>query len=175
MKLARLKYLENFSDTVVYNSFASPIGELVIFCSDTHLLSIYWEHEAKNSDFMAASERFNKAVNNTILLQCYKQLDEYFLGRRREFTIPIKAYGSDFQQHAWQELQRIPYGKTISYGEQAHRMGDKNKARAVGGANGLNPISIIVPCHRVVGSNGKLTGFGGGMDRKKFLLDLESD
>ncbi len=102
-----------------------------------------------------------------------RQLGEYFRGERREFDLELAPEGTPFQLAAWRELRRIPYGRTISYGEQARRMGRPKAARAVGAANGRNPISIIVPCHRVVGADGSLTGFGGGLDVKKKLLALE--
>ena len=101
------------------------------------------------------------------------QLDGYFAGTRHEFDVPLDPEGTEFQQSVWQVLRTIPYGETMSYGEQAIVLGDPNKARAVGTANGRNPISIVVPCHRVIGANGSLTGFAGGMKAKKFLLDLE--
>jgi methylated-DNA-[protein]-cysteine S-methyltransferase len=109
-----------------------------------------------------------------ILDQAVAQLREYFAGARHEFDLPLDPVGTEFQQQAWQVLRSIPYGETISYGEQARRLGDVNKSRAAGAANGRNPISIIVPCHRVVGSTGKLTGFAGGLDTKAWLLHHES-
>jgi methylated-DNA-[protein]-cysteine S-methyltransferase len=102
-----------------------------------------------------------------------KQLAEYFAGERREFDVPLKLAGTPFQQSVWQELVRIPFGETISYGELARRVGKPEASRAVGNANGRNPISILVPCHRVIGSDGKLTGYAGGVDRKKWLLAWE--
>ena len=108
-----------------------------------------------------------------ILAAASDQLAEYFDGDRTEFDVPLDPVGTEFQQAAWTALRTIPYGETISYGEQAARVGDRRKARAVGAANGRNPISIIVPCHRVVGSNGSLTGFAGGLDNKAWLLDHE--
>ena len=98
------------------------------------------------------------------------QLGEYFEGHRQDFDLPLDPTGTEFQLSAWTALRSIPFGTTVSYGEQAEQMGDKRKARAVGAANGRNPISIIVPCHRVVGSNGSLTGFAGGIDTKDWLL-----
>ena len=102
-----------------------------------------------------------------------KQLGEYFRGTRKRFDLKLAPEGTPFQLAAWRQLRRIPYGRTISYGEQARRMGNPKAARAVGAANGENPISIIVPCHRVIGADGRLTGFGGGLGKKKRLLDLE--
>ena len=103
------------------------------------------------------------------------QLREYFAGDRREFDVPLDPVGTAFQQSAWRVLRTIPYAATMSYGEQARALGDPNKARAVGAANGRNPISIIVPCHRVVGSTGALTGFAGGLDAKQWLLQFERE
>jgi methylated-DNA-[protein]-cysteine S-methyltransferase len=102
------------------------------------------------------------------------QLDEYFSGQRTAFDLPLRPRGGAFEQLVWAELMRIPYGETISYGELARRVGRPGSARAVGAANGSNPISIIVPCHRVIGSNGKLTGYGGGLPRKAWLIDHEA-
>ena len=104
-----------------------------------------------------------------------RELDEYFAGDRQHFDVPLDPTGTDFQQQAWLALRAIPFGDTVSYGEQAEHMGDKNKARAVGAANGRNPISIIVPCHRVVGANGSLTGFAGGIETKQWLLAHEQN
>ena len=105
-----------------------------------------------------------------MLDEAVRQLDEYFAGERLEFDLPLEPNGTPFQRQAWTALRTIPYGETISYGEQARRLGDRNKSRAVGAANGKNPIPIVVPCHRVIGANGHLTGFGGGLDVKAWLL-----
>jgi methylated-DNA-[protein]-cysteine S-methyltransferase len=102
------------------------------------------------------------------------QLDEYFAGTRTDFDLPLSLHGTDFQRLVWTELTRIPYGETTSYGELARRIGRPRAMRAVGLANGRNPVSIIVPCHRVIGADGSLTGYGGGLDRKRLLLGLES-
>lgn len=104
-----------------------------------------------------------------------EQLRAYFAGELREFTVPLRMIGTDFQRRVWTHLQRIPFGETWSYGELATRMGRPTASRAVGAANGRNPIAIIVPCHRVIGANGQLTGFGGGLDRKDWLLRHEAD
>jgi len=109
----------------------------------------------------------------TVLAEAVRQLREYFDGRRRQFDLPLAPEGTPFQQQVWRELQGIPYGETISYGELARRIGNRNASRAVGLANGANPISIIIPCHRVIGSSGKLTGYGGGLKNKEWLLALE--
>ena len=102
-----------------------------------------------------------------------RQLEEYFTGRRRVFDLPIRLEGTEFQRRAWRMLMEIPYGQTRSYGEQAKRIGNPNASRAVGLANGRNPIPIVVPCHRVIGADGSLTGFGGGIERKRWLLAHE--
>lgn len=103
----------------------------------------------------------------------FRQLKEYFNRERREFELSLEIIGTDFQKKVWDELTKIPYGETISYGELAVRLGDKNKMRAVAAANGANPIPVIIPCHRVIGADGSLTGYGGGLDVKEKLLELE--
>ena len=109
------------------------------------------------------------------MAQAAAELGEYFAGDRQTFDVPLAPRGTEFQLAAWLALRTIPYGETVSYGEQARRLGDARKARAVGAANGRNPLPIIVPCHRVVGANGHLTGFGGGIECKAWLLDHERD
>lgn len=112
--------------------------------------------------------------DDPVLGDARRQLDEYFALTRRTFTIPVAPAGTPFQRKVWSALQAIPYGATTSYGTIAQRIGSRAAVRAVGAANGANPIPIIIPCHRVIGANGSLTGFGGGLERKRFLLDLES-
>ncbi len=153
----------------------SPIGTLTLFASEKHLHHILWEHETKIDSFKKIIDSLEKSPNNPVIIKTIKQLTEYFLKKRKTFELPLFFNGTQFQIQAWKALTRIPYGQTISYGEQAIQLGDKNKARAVGRANGLNPISIIVPCHRVIGRNGTLTGFGGGLDTKLYLLNLEKE
>jgi len=161
---------------------SSPIGMLTIVATDVAVVAIRWDTEsderqpdahnpvdAKLGDRFVDVERGQHAV----LDQAADQLDEYFAGSRVEFDLPLDPDGTAFQQDAWKALRTIPFGETISYGEQARRLGDKNKSRAVGAANGKNPIPIVVPCHRVVGSNGHLTGFAGGIEIKAWLLDHE--
>ena len=113
------------------------------------------------------------ASPNAILVKTCAQLTEYFAGTRTTFDLPLEFSGTDFQLQVWQMLRAIPYGTTTSYGELARRLGDPTASRAVGAANGQNPIPVIVPCHRVIGANGDLTGFGGGLDRKRWLLEHE--
>ena len=129
----------------------------------------------KSVGFVEDTEQADAAIDEpyTLLQECKDQINEYFKGSRNSFSIPLDPEGTDFQKKVWQALQDIPFGKTISYGDLANIMGDKNLMRAVGGANGRNPIAIIFPCHRVIGTSGTLTGYAGGLWRKKWLLDLE--
>lgn len=150
-----------------HTTYPSPVGELTLVASDAGLQAIWWPDDVRA---LATGERDDE---HPVLAQTVRELDEYFAGKRREFTVPLDPAGTPFQQSAWKVLQEIPYGQTITYGEQARRLGDPAKARAVGAANGRNPISIIVPCHRVVGVSGALTGFAGGMDAKHWLLEFE--
>ena len=120
-----------------------------------------------NADYVEGS--------SDVIEKAQQQLNEYFLNLRREFDIPLLFVGTDFQKKVWNELLKIPYGNTISYGELAQRIGKPNSVRAVANANAVNAISIIAPCHRVIGRDGSLTGYGGGLERKKFLLELEKN
>lgn len=113
------------------------------------------------------------APSSPLQAECVRQLTAYFAGQLTVFDLPLRAEGTPFRMRVWEELRRIPYGESISYGELARRIGNPNASRAVGGASHHNPISIIIPCHRVVGANGDLTGYGGGMDMKEALLQLE--
>ncbi len=146
----------------------SPIGDLFLIATDTGLAGLFMTdpaHPPSDRDRTLAPEKFHEVV---------RQLEEYFSGKRREFDVPLDLRGTPFQLRVWEELRRISYGSTISYGELARRIGSPASVRAVGAANGRNPVSIIVPCHRVIGSNGSLTGYGGGLERKKVLLELEA-
>jgi methylated-DNA-[protein]-cysteine S-methyltransferase len=150
----------------------SPVGPLTIVASGSGVRAVLWpEDDPKRvpmPDLQVQRE-------HPVLMQAVKELGEYFAGTRQQFDVPLDPQGTEFQQSAWMVLRTIPFAETVSYGEQAEQMGDKRKARAVGAANGRNPISIIVPCHRVVGSNGSLTGFAGGLDKKAWLLQHESE
>lgn len=127
-----------------------------------------------NLDFVERVNNKNFNIKETDLIkEAKKQLDEYFKKERREFELPIKAVGTEFQQNVWKALLTIPYGKTVCYGDIAEQIGNPKASRAVGLANNRNPISIIVPCHRVIGKNGKLVGYGGGVHVKDMLLKLE--
>ena len=150
----------------------SPVGELRIIAGERGLRAILWG--AEDAARIASIDEADLVEERTPLLdRAVSQLQEYFAGTRREFDLPLDPLGTPFQQSAWLVLRTIPYGKTISYGQQALQLGDPNKARAVGAANGKNPLSIVVPCHRVIGSGGQLTGFAAGLDVKSWLLDHE--
>lgn len=147
----------------------SPIGPLTLVGEDDALSGLYMHHGRHVPDAAAFGERDDAAHP-----EARRQLGEYFAGERRRFTVPLRARGSHFQRRVWAALAEIPYGQTCSYGELTARLGLAPQAvRAVAGANGRNPISIIVPCHRVLGADGRLTGYAGGVARKQFLLDLE--
>lgn len=149
----------------------SPVGKLRMVASDTGLRYIGFD----NSDdkYAALDADIQPSPTHKILVKAETQLGEYFNGSRQSFDVPLELRGTVFQQNAWRALIKIPYGQTRAYGEQAASMGDAKKARAVGMANNRNPICIIIPCHRVIGANGALVGFGGGLKRKEWLLSLE--
>jgi methylated-DNA-[protein]-cysteine S-methyltransferase len=146
----------------------SPIGTLHLFAVEHALTALYMN--THRDDLPRAEPGMNDILEQTVT-----ELRSYFSGIHREFSIPLQPHGTTFQQSVWAELQKIPFGKTISYGELAKRLGDPLLTRAVGTANGSNPISIIIPCHRVIGANGHLTGYGGGIERKRWLLDHEAE
>jgi methylated-DNA-[protein]-cysteine S-methyltransferase len=145
----------------------SPIGALTLVKNDGVLCGLYMENPL-DSGAGTAGPRMNSGFEDVV-----EQLEQYFSRKRTVFTIPLAPVGTTFQQRVWAELMTIPYGETRSYGQVADAIGNRSAVRAVGAANGLNPISIIVPCHRVIGTNGTLVGYGGGLERKRFLLDLE--
>jgi methylated-DNA-[protein]-cysteine S-methyltransferase len=153
-------------------TMSSPVGELRLIAGDRGLRAILWG--AEDVARIASIDAADLVEGSTPLLdQAVTQLKEYFAGTRREFDLPLDPLGTPFQQSAWMVLRTIPYGQTMSYGQQALQLGDPHKARAVGAANGKNPLSIVVPCHRVIGSAGQLTGFAAGLDVKSWLLDHE--
>ena len=163
--------------TMYRTTMPSPVGELTLVADDTALRLISFPSEAPTTGDLTpdgVGDVIDVAVGeHPVLALASSQLQEYFDGSRTEFDVPLAPDGTPFQQQAWSVLRSIPFGATMSYGEQAAALGDRNRARAVGAANGRNPIPIIVPCHRVVGSNGHLTGFGGGIESKAWLLDHE--
>jgi methylated-DNA-[protein]-cysteine S-methyltransferase len=156
------------TQTTLYTTVESPIGELLLVGDGEALRGLYMQEGRRPMSIPASWERSEEPF-----AEVRRQLDEYFAGERAEFDLELASEGSEFEQRVWGALAEIPYGETISYGELAHRIGHPDGARAVGMANGRNPISIVVPCHRVIGADGSLTGYGGGIDRKRFLLELE--
>jgi methylated-DNA-[protein]-cysteine S-methyltransferase len=153
-----------------YKYFASPVGKLTLVASETGLVAVLWEND--NPRRVPLTDLVEDD-NQHILIEAERQLTEYFAGQRSSFSLPLDMRGTAFQKDVWRALQAIPFGTTLSYGEIANKLGKPTASRAVGAANGRNPISIVVPCHRVIGSTGKLTGFAGGLDAKAHLLSLE--
>ena len=159
--------------TAMWTTLDSPIGELRVIARDDAIVAIEFSPFRGLADGRPIGDRDDDAP---LLKEAVRQLEAYFAKDLREFDLPLAPVGSAFQQRVWEELQRIGWGETASYGEIAHRLGMTNAAsRAVGLANGRNPIPIVVPCHRVIGANGSLTGYAGGLERKQILLDLETD
>ena len=152
-----------------YCEYPSPVGILTLVASDAGLQGVWWPDDAR------LTQTGTLQPDHPVLAQATAELDEYFAGRRTTFDVPLDPSGTDFQRSAWDVLRTIPYAQTMTYAQQAAQLGDPAKARAVGAANGRNPISIIVPCHRVVGASGALTGFAGGLDAKHWLLQFERE
>jgi len=150
----------------IYNS---PLGKLLIGANEAAVIAVLFEKQERT---ILVIEK--NAGGHPLIEKCCSQLSEYFDGTRKEFDLPLQQNGTVFQQQVWNELINIPYGKTISYMELSKRIGNAKAIRAVGTTNGKNNISIIVPCHRVIGSNGDLTGYGGELWRKKWLLEHEA-
>lgn len=149
----------------------SPVGKLKLVASDKGLVAILWENDTPRR------VRLSELVEDKqhpVLCETERQLGEYFEGRRKSFSLKLDMRGTLFQNEVWEALLAIPFGETRSYGQLAKQLGNPKATRAVGAANGRNPISIVVPCHRVIGSSGKLTGFAGGLDTKAYLLELET-
>jgi methylated-DNA-[protein]-cysteine S-methyltransferase len=147
----------------------SPIGRLLLTSDGSALTGLYMEPSRKAQ----STDGWIEDAGVEPLPEVVRQLTEYFAGTRREFDLPLRLQGTTFQQRVWHELTKIPYGATWSYGELAKRISKPSASRAVGLANGRNPISILVPCHRVIGADGSLTGYGGGLERKRWLLAHE--
>ena len=154
-----------------YKEIESAVGKLKLVASANALVAVLWEREDRNRVKLDAATLDSQ---QPILLETERQLTEYFSGGRTEFDLPLQPDGSEFQKKVWQALREIPFGQTRSYLELAKAVGSSNAARAVGAANSKNPLSIIVPCHRVVGADGSLTGFAGGIETKAALLALET-
>jgi methylated-DNA-[protein]-cysteine S-methyltransferase len=157
--------------TLFYKEIESPVGKLKLVASSNALVAVLWERERPNR---VKLDTMTLAPQHPILLETERQLAEYFSGERIQFDLPLQPDGSEFQKKVWQALREIPFGQTRSYLDLAKALGSSKAARAVGAANGKNPLSIIVPCHRVVGADGSLTGFAGGLETKAALLALEN-
>ncbi|MEG0171487.1 MAG: methylated-DNA--[protein]-cysteine S-methyltransferase [Acinetobacter tjernbergiae] len=155
---------------LVYMYMDSPVGALKLVAHDQALVAVMWDNEDHKRVRLA---ELIEDRQHPMLLRVKKQLEEYFAGQRQQFDLPLDFQGTDFQQQVWQALLTIPYGEKRSYKDIAVQIGNEKAVRAVGAANGRNPISIIAPCHRVIGSSGALVGFAGGLDKKQILLSLE--
>ena len=170
--------------SAVHAVIPSPIGKLTLVADGGALTAVYMEeHKRRPALETLGAQVFpgkpnvdadgETAASSAVLARTRDQLDEYFAGERREFDLPLAPVGNPFRQRVWALLRNIPYGQTCTYGDLARELGDRNLAQAVGSANARNPVSVIVPCHRVVGAAGALTGYAGGLARKHFLLGLE--
>jgi len=157
--------------SLAYKLVSSPIGRLKLVASDLGLVAVLWEQD--NPRRVRLSDLVEDPAH-PVLLQAETELREYFTGKRDAFSIPLDLRGTPFQKQVWELLLGIPFGETRTYGQLAKQLGNPNATRAVGAANGRNPIAILVPCHRVIGHSGKLTGFAGGLEAKAHLLNLES-
>lgn len=158
---------------IYYVEHASPVGTLLIAATDAGVCGVYFEEHRhfKGKEGWQEADASPHAARH--LAETARQLDEYFAGKRTAFDVPLDLAGTPFQRAVWQELNAIPFGKSVSYAAHAQRLGNPKALRAVGAAIGRNPVSIIVPCHRVIGSSGAVTGYAGGLERKRFLLALE--
>lgn len=164
-------------DTILIQHYQSPCGELILGSFGDKLCMCDWVDKKRRG---IIDKRMQDGLhagyetgNSEVIAQAITQLDEYFAGERTTFDVPLLFVGTEFQKAVWHELLNIPYGTTVSYGELSRKLGNPKAVRAVAASNGANPISILVPCHRVIGSNCKLTGYGGGLAAKQFLLELE--
>lgn len=155
---------------LAYKMTESPVGKLKLVASNKGLVAVLWEND--NPDRVRLTD-LTEDTRHSVLLETERQLEEYFAGKRKLFSVPLDMRGTPFQKNVWEALLAIPFGETRSYGQLAKQLGNPQATRAVGAANGRNPLSIIVPCHRVIGASGKLTGFAGGLDAKAHLLSLE--
>lgn len=158
------------TEILLYRKIESPIGPLLIARSERGLAVLHFGHELPRNGFC---KLVSWQESETALAPVELQLREYFEGKRREFTVPLDLRGTEFQLRCWRALLEIPYGETISYAELSQRVGSLSGFRAVGAANGANPVALIVPCHRVIATGGGLGGYGGGLPAKEYLLRLE--
>jgi methylated-DNA-[protein]-cysteine S-methyltransferase len=157
--------------TYAFKTVATPVGLLKLVASDAALVGILWEKDDPKRVRLAP---LIEEISHPVLLLAERQLTEYFAGTRKSFDLPLDFSGTPFQKQVWSELLKIPFGQTRTYGEIADAIGKPRAFRAVGAANGKNPISIVAPCHRVIGKDGSLTGFAGGLKAKECLLGIEA-
>ena len=155
-----------------HSVIASPLGKITLVADGDALIGVYFPHHWYRPSIDTFGPRVD-AAGDALLAETHAQLDEFLAGRRPYFDLPTEARGDHLQRRIWHRLTVIPYGETVTYGELADELADETTAQQVGAAVGRNPLSIVVPCHRVVGKDGRLTGYAGGLERKKFLLDLE--
>ena len=153
-----------------FKRFTTPLGPVLATANERGISGIYFVGQRYEIDI---GRDWREDGDDPVLSECARQLGEYFAGMRREFDLPLAAAGSGFQRSVWREIARIPFGETVSYAELARRAGAAGSARAAGAATGRNPLSVVVPCHRVIGSDGSLTGYAGGLERKTRLLEIE--
>ena len=163
--------MRNTSKAYVSKTMASPVGRLTLVASDAGLAAVLWENDDPKRVPLAIA---GEDARHPVLREAERQLKEYFAGARTAFDLPLDFHGTDFQKQVWAALLAIPFGETRSYCEIARALGKPGAMRAVGAANGRNPISIVAPCHRVIGADGQLTGFAGGLKAKAHLLALEA-
>lgn len=173
----RMNKFMNTKNSIITKKIHFSCGEMILGSFEGKLCLCDWVDGRRRDKIDYRLQRILSALyvegDSDVIETARRQLNEYFDGKRRDFDIPLLFVGTDLQQKVWKELLKIPYGTTISYGEIAQRLGDPKLVRAVANANALNALTVIVPCHRVIGSNGNLTGYGGGLRRKSYLLDLE--
>ncbi len=164
-----------YQSQTVRADYLTKVGKIILVATPDHLLAVYWDYllEDTHSKIYQEILALPKDSQNTVVKQTIVQLDEYFSQERKKFDLPIQPVGSDFQKKVWRALLDISHGQTVSYKQQAEALGNPKMARAVGTANGKNPLSIVLPCHRVVTASGQLGGYAGGVEAKRFLLRLE--
>jgi methylated-DNA-[protein]-cysteine S-methyltransferase len=157
---------------IFFSVIKSPLDDLMLVADDSALIGLYF---VGCSHIPSASKHWTRQAQHPVLRRAEKQLAEYFGAKRKSFALPLRLNGTDFQQRVWREIEQIPYGETINYSDLAKRAGAPLAIRATGTTTGRNPVSIIIPCHRVVGKNGSMCGFAGGLERKRYLLELENN
>jgi len=166
-----------YKNTIHLQTYKSPVGEMILGSYNNTLCIANWKNgktkERIEKKLAKALDTEYIDASSEVIVEAMKQLDTYFLGKRKEFDVPLLMVGTAFQKSVWEALLQIPYGETASYLEQAKRIGNEKAVRAVASANGANAISIFIPCHRIIGSNGTLTGYAGGLDTKAKLLEIE--